>query len=184
MARSKVAHVCETCGASFMGWTGRNRNRYCSRECYHAQDRARAIIRFWSRVKKTATCWLWTGRRDKDGYGTSGIGRANRVAWEYTHGPVPEGLSILHSCDNPPCVRPDHLYAGTPAKNMEDRAQRGHYDIGEAHPMAILTETKVHEIRATYVPRKNGGMIALGQRFGVGTSTIQAIISRKIWKHI
>lgn len=184
MARSKVAYVCETCGMSFTGWTGRNRNRYCSRKCYHAGDRARALERFWHRVEKTDECWLWTGRRDKDGYGISGIGRANRVAWESANGAIPNGLSILHRCDNPPCVRPDHLYAGTPGKNMEDRLDRGHYDAGEAHPMAVLTETLVRQIRVTYVPRRNGGMIALGRKYGVATSTIHAIISRKIWTHI
>lgn len=90
--------------------------------------------RFWSKVDKTPTCWLWTGARDKSGYGYVGVQPgyfqgAHRVAWALIHGPIPDGLYVLHRCPDPPnrlCVNPEHLYLGTARDNMDDviRANR------------------------------------------------------------
>lgn len=182
MAVSKIPRTCRTCGVVYYGWTG-NAGFYCSLKCYHAGDRPRAIERFWARVKKTDGCWLWLGRCDKDGYGQSGIGKAHKVSFELTNGSTPDGMSVLHRCDNPPCVNPAHLYAGTPADNMNDRLNAGHYGRGESHPMAVLDEAAVLKIRSLYVPRQNG-VTVLGKQFGVAPTTIHAIVTRKIWKHI
>jgi hypothetical protein len=91
-------------------------------------------LRFWPRVNKTDDCWLWTGRVNKKGYGVfdrreAGERRsyarlAHRIAWELTHGPI-LNLSVLHRCDNPPCVRPDHLFLGTNDDNMKDASSKG-----------------------------------------------------------
>lgn len=89
------------------------------------------IERFWEYVNKTETCWLWTGFRDSDGYGKFQIGtnqkkksvRAHRFSYELVHGPTE--LLVLHNCDNPPCVNPDHLYAGTHSDNMKDMYAKG-----------------------------------------------------------
>jgi hypothetical protein len=67
---------------------------------------------------------------------------------------------------------------------MRDRQKAGHYERGEAHPMAVVNAEMVRSIRAEYVPRKNGGLTALGAKHGIATSTVHAIISRKIWRHI
>jgi hypothetical protein len=74
-------------------------------------------------------CWEWQGAHDGDGYGLIKIDgklrRATRVAWETAYGPIPAGLSVLHSCDNPPCVRPDHLMLGTQRANIRDMLAKG-----------------------------------------------------------
>lgn len=85
--------------------------------------------RFWARVKKSDGCWEWTGGVDTPGYGMLRIPgprtshkkvRASRYSWELHNGPIPEGMCILHKCDNPACVNPDHLWIGTQSENMLD----------------------------------------------------------------
>src|ERR1700722_1599308 len=88
--------------------------------------------RFWSKVQKSEGCWLWIGCRHRQGYGklhTGGkIGKvvpAHRISWGVNFGPISDGLWVLHKCDNPPCVRPDHLFLGDRKDNMVDCAQKG-----------------------------------------------------------
>ena len=94
---------------------------------------------FWGRVNKAAAggCWVWTGYRQKFGHGAMGYrdpvrgGRsvktilAHRYSWELVNGPVPEGLCVLHRCDNPPCVNPEHLFLGTRSDNGKDMWRKG-----------------------------------------------------------
>jgi len=103
--------------------------------------------RFWSKVQKTENCWLWMGARTKLGYGQRGgrkTGRryTHRLSWEMRFGPIPEGLCVLHHCDNPPCVNPDHLFLGTKKDNTQDMIAkgrgRGPRFSGETHPGARL----------------------------------------------
>jgi HNH endonuclease len=91
---------------------------------------------------------------------------------------VPDGLLVCHTCDNPPCVLPDHLFIGTDADNNADRLSKGRYDS-----IAKLTEADVREIRSRYAA---GGVTqrALAEEFGVIHQTIHSIIRRKNWKHI
>lgn len=87
------------------------------------------VARFRARVRVSSECWEWTGGRYWDGYGhLRHMGRslkAHRVAWELFCGPIPAGLSVLHRCDNPPCVRPDHLWLGTQSDNIKDMVNKG-----------------------------------------------------------
>ncbi len=85
---------------------------------------------FWSQVKKTGSCWLWNGARfDKDGYGKYRYRmkeyRAHKYAWIDTKGPVPSGLVVCHTCDNPPCCNPKHLFLGTSKDNTADMIAKG-----------------------------------------------------------
>lgn len=86
--------------------------------------------RFWEKVVKSEGCWEWSGARSKHGrYGIINVGgrstKAHRVSWELNRGPIPPGAKVLHHCDNPPCVRPDHLFIGTQADNLADGRRKG-----------------------------------------------------------
>lgn len=84
--------------------------------------------RFWAKVKKTKTCWLWTAVRNQKGYGRIVIGKklfsAHRIAWSLKHGAIPEGLQLDHTCHNPSCVNPDHLRLATQAQNQSNQKRR------------------------------------------------------------
>lgn len=102
---------------------------------------------FWDCVAKTELCWIWTASKNSDGYGGLKLDgkskKAHRVSWEMHNGPIPPGMHVLHRCDNPPCVRPDHLFLGTHKKNMEDR------ELKKRHGFAFYNQThcrKGHEL--------------------------------------
>lgn len=90
--------------------------------------------RFWAKATSGDGCWEWMGPRVGIGYGSFWANgktvRAHRLAWELVNGPIPTGLSVLHRCDNPPCVRPDHLFIGTNADNSKDMVQKGRSPTG------------------------------------------------------
>jgi hypothetical protein len=144
-------------------------------------------VRFWSRVNKTATCWLWTGSiRNQFGYGRI---RANnvtwpthRLSWVLANGPIPDGLWVLHRCDNPRCVRPDHLFLGTPKDNSQDRDAKGRHRVvrGERQGSSKLTVNQVREIRTLYATG-SVSYRSLAQQFDVSVTTIGFIITRKRW---
>lgn len=146
--------------------------------------------RFWNRVEKTDDgCWLWNGSRTERGYGRIGgsdkkVLLAHRLSWKIHFG-EPRGLCVLHRCDNPPCVNPDHLFLGTVLENNEDMREKGRgtrppYHSGESHPRAKLTLEEVLQIRSSYSPRKVTRS-QLADRFGVSEGTIKAILSRRNW---
>jgi len=133
---------------------------------------------FWTHVEKTETCWRWTGATTRK-YGVvrmNGQQRAHRVSWTLTYGPIPSGLGVLHKCDNPPCVRPDHLFLGTQGDNVRDAHRKGRY------PFAKLTAAAALEIRqraALGEPKK-----VLARRFGVDPKMIRNVIQRREWAHV
>lgn len=147
--------------------------------------------KLWQHVVKQPGegCWEWTGpTRMHFGYG--GIWhrgkklRAHRVSWEIANGPVPDGLFVLHKCDNPPCVRPDHLYLGTNLDNARDRAARDRFDYRKrVHGMAKLNEEKVVWIMARLLTgRETQAEVAAA--FGVHSISAHHIWSGKRWAYV
>jgi len=86
------------------------------------------IQRFNTKYRKTDSCWLWEGIKNRDGYGSFNLGRpcvsAHRIMWTLKNGPIPKGMSVLHECDVPGCVNPEHLFIGTQSDNIRDRDQK------------------------------------------------------------
>lgn len=144
--------------------------------------------RFWLNVRHDPRgCWPWTGYIGAHGYGevTRANGckaRAHRVAWEFTFGPIPDGMFVCHRCDNPPCVRPNHLFLGTPAENTADMIRKRRAAHGVAHGNARLAPEQVLEIRERSARRERARDLAV--EFGVSKGLIHAIVQRRLWKNL
>jgi len=146
--------------------------------------------RFWSKVNRTDGCWLWTRQLNNQGYGCftmrNPIGPrkyrpmyAHRIAWEWTHGPIPDGLNVLHRCDTPSCVNPAHLFLGTKGDNAKDRDEKGRVCRGESHADAKLTKEQVIAIRLD-----NRLLRLIAAEYGIGESAVSKIKLRVAWKHV
>lgn len=147
--------------------------------------------RFLKHVHKTATCWLWCGTVKAHGYGVIRIDtklwRAHRLSWSLFAGPIPDGKSVLHRCDNTRCVNPNHLFIGTQLDNVKDMDAKGrgvrenrHPAKGEAHGRAKLAEDQVAEIRHAHC--HGARQVDLARIYGISQATVSAILNRKIWK--
>src|SRR5262245_26460201 len=144
------------------------------------------LERFWAKVQKTESCWLWTAGLDTSGYGYIVIGghhseKAHRFAYALLVGPIPMDLYVLHRCDVRNCVNPDHLFLGTQADNTADMVAKQRQARGNVNH-ARLNEQQVLEIRALHSDGVNN--CALARRYGVSDTTIWAIVHRKKWRHI
>lgn len=143
--------------------------------------------RFWLQVKKTRTCWLWVGAdvgRDKRGClrvnGKSVY--VHRFSFSQFNGPIPPGLCVLHTCDVPHCVNPQHLFLGTHSDNMKDAYRKGRKtNVGVKNPNCKLTPKIVRQIRKHY-PKKTGDAIAL--EFDVSRSLVYQILRGDLWGHL
>ena len=143
--------------------------------------------RFWAKVDKTLYCWLWTGARGGHGYGNVGVDgrtiRAHRLSYEMVHGQTPDGLCVLHVCDTPLCVRPEHLFLGTHADNHADMAAKGRESRGETHASAKLSDDDAREIRRLH-DELGWTQSALAEKFGVVFQHISRIVRRERWAHL
>lgn len=187
-------------GCSVADCEGRHKGRgYCAKHLQRVQRLGRAELatfadRFWQKVHKTETCWLWTAGTSQ-GYGYIGRGTraeghvyAHRASCEMHHGrPIPEGLIICHRCDVPLCVNPDHLFVGTHADNLADMRAKSrdapmpHY-AGERNPAAVLTEHDVRAIKTRI--RTHESLSSIARDFPVGRSTIEWIANGRTWRHV
>lgn len=141
--KPKHPKPCERCGTSFQPvgrGLGPMKRRFCGPACAAAarnEARTKTIEeRFWAKVQKTDDCWMWTGAT-RHGYGEISKGGksteifvASRFSYELHFGPIPDGFLVCHRCDNPPCVRPDHLFLGTHVENTSDMLSKGRGKYG------------------------------------------------------
>lgn len=186
IAQRLPAFTCKQCGQQFNSKSGRA--QYCTQRCSGIAsnlNRTRRPIedRFWENVEKTDYCWLWTGTLSTPGYGMLSINghyqNASRIAWELYHGETPGKKHVLHRCDNPRCVRGDHLFIGSHQDNMKDMVQKHRHHHGETHRSHKLTEQAVREIRVSKFTHRK-----LASIYSVGQSVISRIKAGKAWKHV
>jgi hypothetical protein len=155
-------------------------------------SKEKIIHRFWSRVDRLnlSGCWNWARSVDGHGYGqfqwNGSHARAHRVAFEICFGPIPNGVYILHRCDNPRCCNPFHLFPGTMKDNTQDmlaKGRDGHGQMpGEHNPNVRLTEEDIREIRLL---RQSGIRLkVIAARFGITEANVSYIAKRKGWKHV
>lgn len=144
--------------------------------------------RFWDKVAKIGDneCWGWTGSKIKKGYGNFWLNRrivkVHRFSYELHKGKIPDGLVVCHTCDNPPCVNPKHLWVGTVKDNAQDMIikKRGADKKGEKSGHAKLTWKKVEKIRKMYSTGKYFQW-EIGKIFLVSGANISDIIRNKTW---
>lgn len=146
--------------------------------------------RFWKFVKKTKTCWIWIGSKNSSGYGDIRYGnkhkhlKAHRVSYELHKSKIPKGIHVLHSCDNPSCVNPEHLSLGTHKDNMRDMVGRRRLAFGERSPHAKLKTSQIKEIRKCFKNNYYYGIQRfLAKEYRVTPGHISEIINNKKRKY-
>lgn len=143
--------------------------------------------RFWKRVQKTDTCWLWTGSKTKDGYGQISVegknNLAHRFSWIFHNGPIPDALCVLHICDNPPCTNPEHLFLGTQPDNMADKTRkgRGNQLKGINHPRIKLANITNDKVKSMFQdrPKKKMTLQAIADKYKISVSYAWCILTGK-----
>ena len=148
---------------------------------------------FWSRVEAQTIqnengCHIFTGTKDECGYGRIWQGkklvRLHRATYEKLHGEIPKGLVILHKCDVPACINPDHLALGTQGDNVKDMMEkkRNKCNIGSEHPRAVLTESDIPKIKQRL--DNNDTCVSIAKDYGVSEGMIRHIKKNRAWRHV
>jgi hypothetical protein len=155
------------------------------------KERLPLVDRFWKKVQKTNGCWIWTGGKQDRGYGVIGSGGkggrqllAHRYSYQLHHGEIPDGLVVMHSCDNPSCVNPAHLSAGTWKDNTVDALKKGRlktiFGNGENNARAKLKEDDVRYIKSHPEIRS----VDLAKMFNVSPQTICCVRKGRHWSSV
>jgi hypothetical protein len=160
-------YPCETCETLCFR---KNSHPFCSDKC-----------RFMSYIEKTDSCWIWKGGKFQVGYS---IIIASRYSYEIHKGPIEDGLLICHTCDNPPCVNPEHLWQGTNSENIKDAYKKGRLKSqkGEDCHNAKLTEKDVLDIRELF--KNNIKVKDIAPKYNITSNYCRAVCKRTTWKHI
>lgn len=182
---------CNLCGKIYeakIWYVARNENIFCSRHCAQKSHAKRNTEeQFWQRVeiKRPDDCWLFTGRKNQDGYGQIAYQcktqNANRVSYIIANGPIPKGMVVMHTCDNPPCVNPKHLKIGTQQQNIEDMVSKGRNRNGGGgaqNVLSVLTADQRAEIRKKFTGIK-GQKSAMALEYGCCVQTICNVLLSK-----
>ena len=151
-------------------------------------DPKKLFFRHVVKLPGSNACWEWIGAlHPLTGYGYCGykgrVQRAHRVSWQIAFGVIPNGLWVLHKCDNRRCVNPKHLFLGNQQDNTDDMVAKGRVakQFGETNGLAKLTSTKVFEIRARAGTVSN---TQLANEYGCSRRAISFIVRRETWKHL
>lgn len=141
------------------------------------------IKAFLSLNANRSGCWEWQGWRDKDGYCHTKVnGRttiAHRAVYAFVKGPIPDGLNLMHRCDNPSCCNPEHLFPGTQKQNCEDAKAKDRHSRGDRNGIAKFTDDQIRYIRQS--PKTQW---EIAKEFGVWQGTISSIKRRTRWVHV
>jgi len=187
--RGIFTKICQECGNEFSGpFVKTTRKKYCSMRCRDGLNH-----RFFDRLEHGENgCWNWTGGTISDGYGSirfvTDNGKiesyAHRVSWIIHRGKIPDGLKVLHHCDNPRCCNPDHLWLGTDLDNALDKTEKGRNNVpyGENAGSAKLKSEQVYEIRKLHSDGMPQRQIA--KRFGIVHNTVGQIVLGRTWKRV
>jgi len=200
------------CGATSIPWRSNLVDgKTVSCGCHRARARPKSLEQLlsYAEVRGPDECWEWQRNRSPSGYGRVAVNKkdkqAHRAVYECVFGPIPEGKFVCHSCDNPPCVNPAHLWVGTPLENTRDMVEKGRgnwkrtpehqkklnaasrkwaaqnigHQNGERGPNAKLKDEDVRAIRGS-----TDSQHKLAKKYGVGQWTIWAIKNRVTWKHL
>lgn len=190
------SYQCATCGKTFMRYpmnaTRAAKPQYCSQDCVSVVLKERAerneFERLMKRIKKgdDNQCWEWQGRRDPRGYGRIDIGGrpmlAHRIAFRFANGYECE--NVCHSCDNPPCCNPSHLWPGNPKLNAEDREVKGRGIHVTPKPGELNPASKLTEEQARYILASTKTLRALAAKFGVSATAIRYVRIGRNWPHL
>ncbi len=150
--------------------------------------------RFWNKVEKTEGCWNWIAAKSLKGHGRFRIDgklySPHRLVYEWEHGEIPEGMLVCHHCDNPSCVRLDHLFLGTSSDNMKDAYDKGRLShwkgiraYGEQHGHSKMTNETVRQLRKDR-KIKNTSYRKLGKKYGITYTAVRKIVKRITWKNV
>jgi hypothetical protein len=147
------------------------------------------LERFYSKALVGDGCWEWTAAKNKSGYGRFGVHGVNklahRVAYWLEHGEIPEGMHVLHRCDNPSCIRPGHLFLGTDLDNSVDMAAKGRArwaQKGSTHWKAKLSEESIPEIRRRH--ESGDTWASIGRSYGIDGTAARRAATGYNWSHV
>lgn len=184
----RVEVACLVCGVLFLVPPSRAKTaKYCSLQCTDEGKRNKAPD-FWQSIDMSGghdACWNWKGWITRSGYGEARLfGQrcpAHRTAYELANGPIPDGLVVMHQCDNRACCNPAHLSLGTHADNMDDMFRKRRNAFGERQGHAKLTEDDVLQIRSL---AGTMSLAKIGTRYGVTPQAVHLIVHGKNWRHV